>query len=86
LAFRAFVVGVAGLAKGNVWKGTHNDLRDTRAATVEAAKVPWKDNGLRHSFVSHRLADIQNAAETALEAGSSPAMVFMDCLLCRVRK
>ena len=62
--------------KGKIWKGTTNDLQDARAATVKAAGVAWKDNGLRHSFISYRLASIQNAAQVALEAGNSPAMVF----------
>jgi hypothetical protein len=31
---------------------------------------------LRHSFISYRLADIQNAAQVALEAGNSPNVVF----------
>ena len=61
---------------GRVWKATTNDLQDARAATVQASGVPWKSNGLRHSFISYRLADIQNAAQVALEAGNSPAMVF----------
>lgn len=62
--------------KGNVWKGTPGELRDIRAVTAAKAETPWKDNGLRHSFVSYRLADTQNAAQVALEAGNSPAMVF----------
>jgi len=62
--------------KGKVWKRTDNDLRDVRAETVKAAATPWKDNGLRHSFISYRLAAIQNAAQVALEAGNSPAVVF----------
>lgn len=33
-------------------------------------------NGLRHSFISYRLADIQNAPQVELEAGNSPAMIF----------
>ena len=57
---------------GQVWKGTPNDLRDARAETVKAAGVAWKDNGSRHSFISYRLADVQNAAQVALEAGNSP--------------
>ena len=61
---------------GKVWKGTTNDLRDVRAVTVKASGVAWKDNGLRHSFISYRLADIQNAAQVALEAGNSPNVVF----------
>jgi integrase len=67
--------------KGNVWKGTPDTLRDVRAETVKTAKVEnaeieWKDNALRHSFISYRLADVQDAAKVALEAGNSPAVVF----------
>jgi integrase len=62
--------------RGLVWKGTTSDLRDIRAETVKGAATPWKDNGLRHSFVSYRLADTQNVAQVALEAGNSPAVVF----------
>ena len=37
--------------------------------------VPQR-NGLRHSFISYRLALIQDAAKVALEAGTSPQMIF----------
>jgi hypothetical protein len=33
-------------------------------------------NGLRHSFCSYRLAQTNNAAQVALEAGNSPTMIF----------
>ena len=36
----------------------------------------WKNNGLRHSFISYRLAGLQNTAQVALEAGNSPQMIF----------
>ena len=36
----------------------------------------WKHNALRHSFISYRVAQIQNVAQAALEAGNSPRMVF----------
>ena len=62
--------------RGKVWKGNVYELQEARAATVKAAGVPWKPNALRHSFCSYRLADIQNAAQVALEAGNSPTMVF----------
>jgi integrase len=61
---------------GKVWKPGPNLLRDARAETVEAAKTAWKDNALRHSFISYRLADVQNAAQVALEAGNSAQMIF----------
>ncbi|MGE4181464.1 MAG: tyrosine-type recombinase/integrase [Limisphaerales bacterium] len=38
--------------------------------------VPWKYNGLRHSFITYRIAQIQNVDQVALEAGNSPAMIF----------
>ena len=44
--------------------------------TADAAKVKWKANALRHSFISYRVADIQNVAQVALEAGNSLAMIF----------
>ena len=36
----------------------------------------WRHNALRHSFVSYRLATIQNTAQVALEAGNRPQMIF----------
>ena len=36
----------------------------------------WKHNALRHSFISYRLAAVQNTAQVALEAGNSPQMIF----------
>jgi integrase len=38
--------------------------------------VAWKHNALRHSFISYRVAAIQNVNQVALEAGNSPAMIF----------
>lgn len=40
------------------------------------AGVPWKHNGLRHSFVSYRVAQVKNCDQVALEAGNSPRMIF----------
>ena len=40
------------------------------------AGMKWKHNGLRHSFISYRLADIKNMAQVSLEAGNSPQMIF----------
>ncbi len=35
----------------------------------------WPRNGLRDSFISYRLAETQNIAQVALEAGTSPLMI-----------
>ncbi len=39
------------------------------------AGIDWKHNVLRHSFISNRLAVLQNPAQVAFEAGNSPAMI-----------
>ena len=62
--------------EGKVWTGSERDLLDARAQTVAASGITWKDNALRHSFISYRLAETQDAAQVALEAGNSPAMIF----------
>ena len=40
------------------------------------AAFAWKHNALRHSFISYRVADVQNVAQVALEAGNSTGMIF----------
>jgi integrase len=40
----------------------------------------WKHNALRHSFISYRVAETQNVAQTSLEAGNSPRMIFSNYL------
>jgi integrase len=62
--------------QGKVWNLTSNDLQDARAATVEKSKTAWKDNACRHSFISYRLAELQDVNKVSLEAGNSPAIVF----------
>lgn len=46
-------------------------------ATREAAGLigEWEGNELRHSYASYRLAETQNAAQTALELGNSPSVL-----------
>jgi integrase len=42
----------------------------------ESVGFKWKRNALRHSFISYRVAQTQNVAQTALEAGNSPQIIF----------
>jgi integrase len=43
---------------------------------AEKSGVPWKHNGLRHSFISYRLAVIKDVGQVSLEAGNSANMCF----------
>lgn len=52
------------------------DVNSAQRKAKTKQKFKWKRNGLRHSFCSYRLAEIQNVAQVALEAGNSPNMIF----------
>ena len=39
-------------------------------------EIKWKHNGLRHSFISYRVAEINDVQRVALEAGNSPQIIF----------
>ena len=64
----------------------HELQRDTAAATeikanaktkrAALAPVEWKQNALRHSFISYRVAETSEVDRVALESGNSPAMIF----------
>ena len=62
-------------------------VEDTNAGLKKAAEeagkdpekartVKWKKNALRHSYISYRVAEIEDVAKVALEAGNSPQMIF----------
>lgn len=69
------------LAKAKAERGKPKHKGDVPPG-AETAKIEgwpafaWKHNALRHSFISYRVADIQNVAQVALEAGNSPQMIF----------
>jgi len=49
-----------------------------RAATDNSPKIPaveWKHNGLRHSFISYRVAETADVSRVADEAGNSVAII-----------
>jgi integrase len=62
--------------KGKVWSGSSIGFYKAQVATAKAAGIDWKQNALRHSFASYRLAQTQNAAQVALECGNSPKIIF----------
>lgn len=53
-------------------------INKERKAADPSKAIPfvWKQNALRHSFITYRLAQIQNVNQVALEAGNSPQMIF----------
>ena len=70
---------------GKVLVRVHDEfaLASQFKAAVDAIKneegeplVKIVTNGFRHSFVSYRVADIQNVPQAALEAGNSPRTIF----------
>ncbi len=36
----------------------------------------WRKNAPRHSYISNRIADVQNVNQVALESGNSPTIIF----------
>ncbi|MDB6025105.1 MAG: hypothetical protein JWM68_1328 [Verrucomicrobiales bacterium] len=46
------------------------------SAVAKFAKIKWPHNALRHSYISYRVAEIQNVAQVALEARNSPNIIF----------
>jgi integrase len=45
-------------------------------ASAKAAGIPWKQNALRHSYASYRMALSADAARVATEMGTSPQKLF----------
>jgi integrase len=60
---------------GAVWKGTHDEFYDAQQDIARAAGIEWKQNALRHSFITYRLSIIKDENQVALEAGNSPGMI-----------
>jgi integrase len=50
--------------------------RPQMAAARFCKGFTWQENGLRHSFISYRLAVLHDTARVALEAGNSPEVIF----------
>jgi len=65
---------------GRVWPHGHDYLYEAQRAVARKAKVKWKQNALRHSFISYRMAILKDANQVALEAGNSPDIIFRNYL------
>src|SRR6516225_10103854 len=59
--------------EGPVTPRSYQRLRKLREKAEKAAGLwPWPQNALRHSYISYRLALIEDVAKVALEAGHDP--------------
>ncbi len=65
---------------GSVWPHGHDYLYESQRAVARKAGVKWKQNALRHSFISYRMAMVKDANQVALEAGNSPDIIFRNYL------
>ena len=59
-----------------VWPHTKSAYFHMLSSVAKRAGVGWKQNGLRHSYISYRLAARPDIAAVALEAGNSPSVIF----------
>jgi integrase len=59
-----------------VWRHSKAWFFEAMRNAASDAKIKWKQNALRHSFISYRLAEVQDVNRVALEAGTSPQMIF----------
>jgi integrase len=53
-----------------------NALGNRFERAAARAKVPWRRNGFRHSYISARVATLKDVPQVALECGNSPAVIF----------
>jgi integrase len=51
-------------------------MQKKAAALAKVLGIEWPPNGLRHSFITYRIAQVKSAEQVALEAGNSPAIIF----------
>ena len=59
-----------------VWPQSKDCFFHAMRDTAADAKIKWEQNALRHSFISYRLAEVQDVNCVALEAGNSPQIIF----------
>jgi integrase len=69
-------LAIAPRNSARVWPHSKPWFFEALRNAAASADITWKQNALRHSFISYRLAETQNINSVALEAGNSPQMIF----------
>ncbi|MDP9099875.1 MAG: site-specific integrase [Verrucomicrobiota bacterium] len=62
--------------EGLIWTHPKETYFKSRLRVANEAGIRYKANALRHSWITYRLAEVQNVNQVALEAGNSPQMIF----------
>jgi hypothetical protein len=69
-------LAIAPRSGDRVWPHSKAWFFEALSNAANNAEIKWKQNALRHSFITYRLAEIQDVNRVALEAGNSPQMIF----------
>jgi integrase len=62
--------------EARVWPRSKDCFFHAMRDTAAAARIKWAQNALRHSWISYRVAEIQDVNRVALEAGNSPQIII----------
>lgn len=68
-------LAIAPRGEGRIWPLSKAWFFQATREAASDAKIVWKQNALRHSFISYRLAQVQDQNLVALESGTSPKMI-----------
>jgi hypothetical protein len=68
-------LAIAPRSERRVWPHSKAWFFEAIRNAATEVKLKWAHNALRHSYITYRLAEIQDLNRVALEAGSSPKMV-----------
>jgi integrase len=69
-------LAIAPRSHAHVWPRSKDGYFEAQRNAATQAGIKWKQNALRHSFISYRVAELQDVNRVALEAGNSPQMIF----------
>ena len=67
-------------AKASGKLSSYVNLGNAYLLLAKHAEIKWKRNGLRHSFISYRVAESKDVPQVALEAGNSARIIFTNYL------
>jgi integrase len=68
-------LGAQSRREGLAWVGCSQSYSNALRAVLSAAKVKGIHDGLRHSFITYRTAEIRDVARVADECGNSPNII-----------